>query len=308
MAQLAHPVDPFGEVNVYRSGNGRLDVVATILIEPDIEGARAGLALDGSASMQANYGANLPALFARAGGAVNVVEPVARTMAAYLARFSSSGRANLIYWACSPDGSQIEPLGEFSEEALASLPVRGPKKWGRGTRLLPPLRYFVEEAFRAAPWAICVFVTDGRIEDLDQVKQYSWHFARQIASGQRRFIKLVLLGVGKLVDEAQMEELDDMFEGNELRDPDGETIDLWDHKIAENMHNLAEIFAEVVSEKIQVADHGRVRDNAGRLVKEYPQGLPALLRFALPPGATAFILDWPGGTVRQDITEGLARL
>jgi hypothetical protein len=310
MAQLAQPVDPFGEVNVYRHRDGGLEVVATILMEPDIEGARAGLALDGSASMQKLYAANVPPLFAKASGAVNVVEPVARTMAAYLARFSSSNSVNLIYWACSPDGSQIEPLGEFKEDQIAALRVQGPRKlpWGRGTKLLPPLRYFVEEAFRGAPWAIAVFVTDGRIEDLEDVKRYSWQFARQIAAGQRRFVKLVLIGVGSEVDEGQMEQLDDMFEGSDLRDPGREPIDLWDHKIANDMRNLAEIFAEVVSEKIKVADHGRVRDNAGRTAREYPDGLPALLRFRLPHGATAFILDWPGGSVRQDITEALARV
>jgi hypothetical protein len=283
-------------------------VVATILMEPDIEGARAGLALDGSASMQRLYGANLPPLFAKAGGAVNVVEPVARTMAAYLARFSSDARVNLIYWACSPDGSQIEPIGEFSEDQLKGLAIRGPRKLGRGTKLLPPLRYFVNEAFRSAPWAMCVFITDGRVEDLEDVKRYSWDFARQIAAGRRRFNKLVLIGVGSEVDESQMEELDDMFEGSNLRDPDGESIDLWDHKIADNMNSLADFFAVVVTDKIRVADHGRIRDNSGRAVKDYPDGLPALLRFTLPPGATAFILDWPGGSVRQDITEGLARL
>ena len=40
---------------------------------------------------------------------------------------------------------------------------------------------------------------------------------QQMASGQRLFLKLVLIGVGSAVDEAQMEELDDMFEGSNLR-------------------------------------------------------------------------------------------
>src|SRR4051794_38654027 len=113
MAQLLQPIEPFGEVNVYKHKNGSLQIVATVLMEPDIEGARCGLALDGSASMKKMYGANVPVggLFAKASGAMNVVEPVTRTMAAYLARFSSTGKVNLIYWACSPDGSQVEEIG-----------------------------------------------------------------------------------------------------------------------------------------------------------------------------------------------------
>src|SRR3954468_2283304 len=104
MTQLLHPADPFGEVNVHPQADGSIQVVATILMEPDVEGARCGLALDGSASMQKMYGANraISSIFARASGNENVVEPVTRAMAGYLARFSSSGTVNLVYWACSP--------------------------------------------------------------------------------------------------------------------------------------------------------------------------------------------------------------
>ena len=311
MAQLLQPVEPFGEVNVYRQPNGSLQIVATVLMEPDIEGARCGLALDGSASMKKMYGANVPvgSLFARAAGATNVVEPVARTMAAYLAKFSSAGRVNLIYWACAPDGSQIEEIGDVGPEQAERLSITGPKKlpWGRGTKLLPPVRFFVEQAFRAAPWAVCVFVTDGLIEDLDEVKGFCLRFARQISRGERSFIKLVLIGIGEDVDERQMEELDDMFEGSGLTDPKGNAIDLWDHKLASEMRQLQEIFAEVVTEDLIVSDRGRILDSAGRVAKDYPQGLPALLRFALPAGSTGFTLELPNGRATQDLKEALAR-
>lgn len=42
MAQLAQPVEPFGEVNVHRQADGSIDIVATVLMMPDIEGARTG--------------------------------------------------------------------------------------------------------------------------------------------------------------------------------------------------------------------------------------------------------------------------
>jgi hypothetical protein len=312
MAQLLQPVEPFGEVNVYRAAGGNLQIVATVLMEPDIEGARCGLALDASASMKKMYGANAPVsgLFARAAGVVNVVEPVARAMAGYLAKFAFDARVNLIYWACNPDGSQIEEIGEVTQAQAPQLVVRGPKRfpWGRSTKLLPPLRYFVDRAFRDAPWAICVFVTDGVIEDLPDVKRYCIEFARQIASGRRSFIKLVLIGVGEEVDENQMEELDDMFEGSGLKDTQGHDIDLWDHKLASEMRQLQEIFAEVVSEDLIVCNHARVLDDAGRVARDYSDGMPALLRFTLPASCRSFTLTLPGGNVTQDITEALARI
>jgi len=311
VSQISHPVEPFGEVNVRPQPNGSVQVVATILMEPDVEGARCGLALDGSASMQKMYGANraISPLFARAGGSENVVEPVARAMAGYLARFSSSATVNLVYWACSPDGGGLEEIGEVSETQARSLAVPGPRKlsWGRKTKLLPPVQHFVDGVFRTAPWSICVFVTDGKIDDLEEVKQFCWQYARQIAVGKRSFCKLVLLGVGEEVDEKQMEELDDMFEGSGIRTPAGDDVDLWDHKLAREMRQLQEVFAEVVSEKIIVADRGRILDASGRSVADYSDGVPALLRFSLPKGCTSFTLELPGGRVTQNLAEALPR-
>lgn len=312
MAQLLQPIDEFGEVNVHRLADGSIQVIATILREPDIEGARAGLALDASASMKKAYGANvgLSPIFAKSAGVTNEVEPVARTMAQYLARFSCDNQAHLLYWACGADGSQIEPIGAVSSEDALKLRINGPKKqpWGRGTKLLPPLRYFVD-IFRDAPWAICVFVTDGIIEDLAEVKEFSWQFAQQIAAGKRKFIKMVLLGVGEEVDEGQMEELDDMFNDADLTDPKGQPIDIWDHKLSSEMRSLTQIFAEVVSEKMIVARQGRILDSRGRTVKHYTDGVPAILKFTLPADSTSFSLVLPGNEMlTQDISEGLARV
>ncbi len=301
MAQLLHPVEPFGEVNVHPLPDGSLRVVATVLMEPDIEGACCGLALDGSASMKKMYGhSNVSALF---GAPENVVQPVARMMASYLAKFSTKGTAHLVYWACGPDGGGIEAIGEVTEAQAPALTVQGPTRqsWGRNTKLLPPVRLFVDGVFRDAPWAICVFITDGIIDDLADVKRFCMDYARQIAAGRRRFIKLVLIGVGESVDEKQMAELDDMFDGSGLKDPSGDDIDLWDHKLASEMRHLHEVFAEVVSEKIIVAPHGRILDPAGRVAVNFSDGVPALLRFTLPRGSRSFTLELPHARVTQPL-------
>jgi hypothetical protein len=312
MAQLTRPVEPFGEVNVYRRTDGDLDIVATILMTPDVEGARTGLALDTSASMRKWYGDTgvKSPLLAGARVAPNIVEVVARKMAAFLTHFSADGRVSLLYWACGHDGSRVEEIGRPTEAEAHRLKIAGPSKhpWGRGTRLLPPVRYFVETAFATAPWSIAVLVTDGIIEDLAAVKDYCLDLGRQIAAGRRPPVKFVLLGVGEEIDEAQMEELDDMFNGTELRDPKGEAIDLWDHKLAREMLALEEIFAEVVAEDSVVAPRGRVLGPDGDVARDYTDGLPALLRFTLPAGADAFTLEFSGNQVIQDIREGVARV
>ena len=168
---------------------------------------------------------------------------------------------------------------------------------------MPPLKDFMEGQMKTAPWSLVVFVTDGILEDIDAVKEYCVKLGQEISRGQRKFVKLVLLGVGEEVDEEQMQLLDDMFEGMELKDPEGNEIDLWCHKLASDMKKLEEIFAEVVSENTILADQGRVLDDRGNEVKSYKDGLPAKLRFSLPKNSKSFTLEYPGGKVVQDISE-----
>ncbi len=303
MTQLLHPSEPFGEVNVHPQPDGTLKIVATVLMEPDIEGARCGLALDGSASMRRMYGdcGAVSPLFRH--GGENVVQPVARALAAYLARFSASGTARLVYGSCGPDGGSVEEVGDIAPAAAKSLPLTGPRElsWGRQTKLLPPLRHFLDGPFRGAPWSFAVFVTDGRIDDLDAVKAFSLDLAGDIAGGRRGQAKFVLLGVGERVEEAPLAELDALFEGGGWRTPDGEAIDLWDYKMAREMHYLQEVFAEVVSDSTLVAPGGRVLDGSGHVAADFPDGLPARLRFTLPAGSTAFTLELPGHRITQDL-------
>lgn len=311
MTQLSKLAEPFGEVNIHTRASGELEIVATILIVPDLDGARAGLALDASASMKRMYGASgvVSGIFGSAAGLPNIVEPVARTMANFMTKFSSNGKVLLIYWACSPDGSKIEEIGELDEQESLSAVIRGPKRlpWGRGTRLLPPIELFVER-FKGAPArgvdkpaAICVFVTDGIIEDLQLVKDYCFSMARRIGTAEQPFIKFFLLGVGEEVDEAQMTELDDMFEGTDMKDHLGNPIDLWDHQLASDMTSLEQLFKEFVSEKTIVIPSGRVVDQAGTVCQEYADGVPALMRFVLPAGSSSFTLEFAGGKVTQEL-------
>lgn len=315
--QITNSVEPFGEINVYKQLNGSINIVATILTIPDLEGLSIGLAIDGSASMKKMYGISgiVGGVFAAAAAASmpNVVEPVTRTMVGYLSGFSRSGKVNLIYWACDPDGSKVEVVGDFDEAEIKSIAITGPKQlsWGRGTKLLPPVEYFVA-LFKDAPAlgakqpaALCIIVTDGIIEDLESIKEYCLQYSQEIASQQKPFIKFILIGVGDEVDEGQMHELDDMFEGSGIKDSFGQEIDLWDHQLASDMNRLEQIFKELVSEDMIVIGSGRILNQLGKVCKEYSDGVPALLKFTLPAGSNSFTLEFPGGSVTQNISEGL---
>lgn len=299
MAQLPSNlvVDPFGEVNVHPNG-ATIRIKATILMKPAIEGAQTGLAIDGSASMKNLFGASgaVSALFAAA--SPNIVDPVARTLGAYLANFDSDGKTSILYWACGIGGAEIEDLGDMDAAQVKACRFSAPKNFGSGTKLLPPIQHFTEVRFPTAPWAIFVFVTDGAIEDLDAVKAYTIQLGQQIAAGRRNFVKLVLIGIGADANEAQMEELDDLDYGG-LKDKAGNEIDIWDHKMAATMQKVEEIFAEVVSTDTILAPSATITDASGTLVKpigrsSYADGLPALLEFEMPATSNAFTLTLPG--------------
>src|SRR5262245_63118652 len=305
MAQLKTVVDPFGEVNVYPADGGRTRVVATILMEPHKEGAQTGIALDGSGSMAKLYGIDsgarvLSPIFGGAKKPTNEITPVAQKVCAYLARkIDADEGTTCIYCAVGANGANIEVVGDLTADQAERHTFGPPREFGTGTQLLPAVRYFVDR-FKDAPWGFYVFITDGELHDLDAVLAYSKRLASEISAGRRHPLKFVLIGIGPDVNEAQMEELDDLQTGTD--------VDLWDHKLASEMRVLQEIFAEVVDKNARVADNGRILDHQGKVVKDYSDtGLPAYLEFTLPAGSDYFTLEVNGTRVHQPLRDG-ARL
>jgi hypothetical protein len=301
VAQLKTIVDPFGEVNVYPAAPGKVRVVATILMEPRREGTQTGIALDGSGSMSELYGVDsgsriVSPLF---GGKKlsNQITPVAQQLCAYLARnHDADGGTTVIYWAVGGGGGQVEVVGDFTADQAEKHVFGPPKEFGTGTQLLPAVRYFVDR-FADAPWGFFVFITDGELHDLEEVKQYSVQLAQQVAAHRRNPLKFVLIGIGTNVNESQMEELDDLDSGTD--------VDLWDHKLAAEMRQLQEIFAEVVDKNARVADQGKILDAQGRVLKNYSDhGLPAYLEFEAPAGSEFFTLEVNGQRINQPLRDG----
>jgi hypothetical protein len=301
MAQLKKVVEPFGEVNVYPAPGGKLRVVATILMEPSREGTQTGIALDGSGSMSDLYGVGQAPTFlarllgtAKTGG--NQVTPVAQKLCNYLAsKIDADGGTTCIYWAVGPGGSEIEVVGDLTADQALNHTFGPPREFGTGTQLLPAVKYFVER-FKDAPWGFYVFITDGELHDLDAVKRYSTHLAREVAGKRRRPLKFVLIGIGPNVNEQQMEELDDLDTGTD--------VDLWDHKLASEMRVLQEIFAEVVDKNARIADKGRILDHQGRVLKDFSDtGMSAYLEFEAPAGTPYFTLEVNNNRIHQGLSD-----
>ena len=216
----------------------------------------------------------------------NQIEPLARRMTSYLAsKLDSDGGTTVIYWACG-DGGQIEEVGDLTVDDCETASFIGPVKvsFGNSTKLTPAMRYFVER-FADAPMGMYIFITDGELHDLQDVKQYTVRLCKEIAAGKHNPVKCVLIGIGTEINESQMEELDDLESGTD--------VDIWDHKIAREMRSLVEIFAEIVSENQIVASSGRIYDSNGKVLRDFKDGLPSKVKFILPAGMNSFTLEVP---------------
>lgn len=288
---LARP--PFAKINVWRE-NGNTHVLCYMgLGDRTLEETTTGVAIDASGSMQPLFGLGP---FAR-----NQVRDVAQVMCQYIAsRADQNGGTTLIYWATGDPG-EIQPHGFLTEAEAQGYAFPAPKQYGRRTNLLPALKYFADgihpktgRPFRDSKRGVFVFITDGAIEDLEAVKQYSTQLAQEIQAGKRNPLKLVLIGLGNQIDEQQMQELDDLDTGTEQ--------DLYFHKIATQMTELAEIFTEMVDETMMIAENGVVRDTKGKEVLSFRDTkVPARFEFDLPAGSTGFTLEVEGQKFTQSL-------
>ncbi|MDB9313127.1 hypothetical protein PN462_08440 [Spirulina sp. CS-785/01] len=225
----------------------------------------------------------------------NIVQPLAREFISYLAgNLDAQGGSTVIYWA-GGNGEQVEVLGDFSEQQCREFVIQGASEmtFGVGTKLVPALRYFLQR-FPDAKRGMYVFITDGKLDDLAEVKEETRQLASAIASGQRNLVKCILIGVGDAIHEQQMLELDNLETGTNL--------DIWDHKIAKTMRDMVEIFAEVVDENQIVAPTGTIYDDRGNIIKRYTDGLPAKINFTIPTNSQWFELEVLGQNIRQILT------
>jgi outer membrane protein OmpA-like peptidoglycan-associated protein len=224
----------------------------------------------------------------------NILQPIAQEFTSYLANsLDGVGRTALIYWGCGK-GDETQAIGEFNAAECLNLSITGPSnlKLGNATKLMPAIAYFTEQ-YPEAKRGLFLFITDGRIDDLEAVKQYTLQLAQDIASGKRNFVKFILIGVGDGIDRYQLRELDDFDTGTD--------IDIWDYKIAEEMQSLVQIFSEVIGEQQIVADRGAIYSPQGDCVKLYADGLPSHASFTMPAGSEWFELEVSGKRIRQTV-------
>lgn len=282
---------PFSDVH-----NKGGTVLATLLHDPTVEGLDVALYMDGSASMEDEYGPR--GVLAKLGGVRNLVEPQMRWMLEYLATKDRDGVLRVAYWATG-DGSALEIVGDLAGKQAQEYKFPGPQYYGKGTVLLPVLRDYVahirKEIDRGARRGLAVIITDSQVHDAADVRAYSQQVAKEVASGRLPRLNFVLVGVGDQVDEGQMESIcHEEYPG---------VGHLWCHRIADKMEEMAELVAVLVDETMTVAAGGTIYDDKGNVVKVYETRLPAVLEFKVPAGCKSFTLEVAGQKFTQPIPD-----
>jgi hypothetical protein len=214
-----------------------------------------------------------------------------------------TGTVSGIYWAVGADGSKTQLIGDFDDGGWSAARIPGPKVWGRATKLLPAIKYGVDQVASSADWTMGVIITDGIIEDEKESMDYCLNLGRDIAAKKHKPVKLVLIGIGEEVDEDQLQRFDDMFEGT------GIDYDLWSHGMVASMRDegdiLAVLFGELANEETVVASSGHVTDSKGRKLISWTDGVPGKFRFVLPKGESRFTLHVGDKEYTQDVSEAL---
>jgi len=280
---------PFSDV--HRKGD---HVVATLLHDPTVEGLDVALYMDGSASMEPEYGPR--GVLAKLGPVRNNVEPQMRWMLEYLAQKDRNGVLRVAYWATG-DGAALELVGDLTGDQAKEFKFPGPKFYGKGTVMLPVLRdyigYLRDQSAAGARRGLAVIITDSQIHDPQDILAYSQKVAAEIVAGRLPMLNFVLVGVGSKVDEEQMEAIchaDYPGVGH-----------LWCHRVADRMEEMADLVAVLVDETMTVADGGVIYDDKGVAIKHYEGRLPAVLEFDVPEGCTAFTLEVSGQRFEQPL-------
>jgi hypothetical protein len=297
-------LEPFAEIHAKDTSEG-LQLELTFALDPTIEKLAAAFYMDGSGSMQqmGAYGRTEGGFFGLFGTPRNPVQEAMRIMVPYMAKKDANGQCRVAYWATGEGGTQVEVISELSAEQAGSTEFKGPRTYGGGTNLLPAVRDFVAyinacrdrgEDIKAC---IAAIVTDGEIHDLPDCVAYTATLARAVEDRKFPRTNLVIVGVGKEIDEQQLEQLEEAtpawYSGR----------DIWCHAEADSVADLPELVAHLLDANIPAFWGGaNVKDAQGNTVLMLDDMVPAVIEFTLPRGSRSFTLEAGGRRFVQDLS------
>lgn len=291
------------EIHCEEDEQGGAELRVTFAVEINPEGLAAAFYMDGSASMDnsGNYGTR--GVFARLGRQGNPVQDAMRVIVPYVAGLDADGSCRVAYWATG-SGQEVEVVGDLSADTGARADFPGPRQFGNGTYLLPAVRDFVgyvrdlikngENVQRA----FAIVVTDGQLHDLHEVIRYTQEqFAPAVADGKFPQVNITLVGVGREVDERQLEMLE-----HSARLPGQEEI--FHAAMASQISQLPELVSHLVdAAKPAFFGGATVVDEGGNILATYEDMVPAVLDIRTERPVRQITIRTAQGEFKFDVPE-----
>ena len=167
--------------------------------------------------------------------------------------------------------------------------------------MLPALNHFAEE-YKHAKWTFLLIITDGELQDFEEIKQRSVELIQEIADGKRQHCKFIIIGVGPDINREQLKELDHLSE--HLISFKTAISDLWDSKVAKEMKEIVEIMDEV-DFGITIPGKVKIIDDKGLEILTYTDGFPQRLEFYVREGAKYVTVDIVGQKIHQSLEDSI---
>jgi hypothetical protein len=218
------------------------------------------------------------------------VQEEGRKIIEYMAtNIDAENETTVIYFSAGIDGDKIEESGPVNVEECSTVSIDGPEKIPFGqkkTQLLPALKFF-DSRFPIAPNGLYVFITDGYIDDIEEVKNYSAALAGRIAAGKRNPMKCFVIGIGIEIDERQLMDLSNLATGT--------SVEVWDYEKAENLRQVTDLIRDIVDEiATDSSTPGKVFDDQGAEIQAWPDGIPPKASFRMADVSQHFELEVDG--------------
>lgn len=278
-----------------------LELEVTLAVQANVEGLDIYFGADGSASMRASGAYGVEGGLFGFGSQPNQVEQALHAIVPTLAQLDANHTCHVFYWTCGDiDAYRRDPvhwartiqvIGDIGIDQAASFPVPGPRKDGDGTDMVPALRHVVRtvrERLKSGDQIKSVLVplfTDGVIHDTEYAIRYIHdELAPAIERGDFPQTVIIMIGVGKEVDEEQLEEFSheatpEGFSGREI----------CCYGMASQFTDLPQITAHLVAANTPAGTGGaKVLDDRGNVVRIFEDVIPTVMEFNLPVTARSF--------------------
>lgn len=296
MSQLNGPQFPFAKLSFIQQPFGvRVKCVldSSLVKEQD---CATGVAIEATGGMEPYFGLSA---FSK-----GVVKEFGRSLGEFLGKLDRQNGTTVLYWGTG-DTPPVQNLGFRSGSEWGFFqfgrPISG---FGRRSELMPALQYFLEneqltadQPIRQGQEGIYVFLLDGNMDDYPDVLDYLSQFVGDVIGERRKMSRLIFTGFGDNFIETSQGQLHALAALSNRTEPP-----VISSLVVRDVNNLIEDVKDAVMVYVKAARKGAVLDDKGKLIHDFPNGLPGAFQFYIPSGSNSFTINMDDNLYTQRVS------